>query len=154
MRLVGSVIAAQHRVTVVVVTRHVVAVAHAVMDARRMAITVGIVGVMAVPAIAVHRGTFDAGALVIGGGGGGVMTTIGAIVIRSDVIAGPTGYFAFLIGRIRRKSPRTGVGRPLIDVVILRGRFGQPLIVRTGVAAGGAARIAGGRHVGLLARRE
>src|SRR3954453_6112442 len=111
--------------TVVIVTRHIT-VAQAVMDARCIAITVALTRVAVVPALAATVVVRD-----------GVATSMIAIMIRPGVIAIPTGDRTLLIGGIRCKSARSGVGRPLIDKIVLRGRLGQPLILPAVAAAGG-----------------
>src|SRR6266478_1159886 len=81
----------------------------------------------------------------------------------------PTGYGCFLIRRIRREVAGAGIGRSLIDVVILRApndgvilqlRIGQPLVDRAaaiaaGIAIGGAVGLRARAGIGLpLARRR
>src|SRR3569833_3106125 len=62
-------------------------------------------------AIAVDRRPGDAGAVII------VIARIGIAHHR-----------ALLIGRVRREAARAGIGRSLVDVVVLRGWLSQPLI--------------------------
>src|ERR1700736_4361265 len=86
-------------------------------------------------AVAVDRGAFDAGAVI-------VAITVGAMTIAT-----------LLIGRIGREVTGTAIGRALVDVIILLLRIGQPLIGRS-AAAGVAARIKRCRDVALLARAD
>src|SRR5216684_8214010 len=117
-----SVIAAQRRVAVVIavargVTRHV---------AVAVAVAPRVERIVMAPVIGVDARAIGAGAAII------------AMVVRTTAIGVPTGHRALLIGRIRRERARTGKGRPLVDVVILRRRFrdvvlrlriNQPLIL-------------------------
>src|ERR1019366_2779337 len=144
-----SVVAAHHMLVTAIGARHAHrgAVAHAVM--RRVSVTeAGMLGiaiaVMHAPgtevpmrAVAVDRGAFEAGAIIVMGGGIGVATAIVAVVIRAVAIGAPAGYRGILIGRIRREGAGAGTGRALVDVVvlvlhrsgiILLHRIGQPLI--------------------------
>src|ERR1700710_2472859 len=56
----------------------------------------------------------------------GTCVTAAAIPVGVMTIAIPTGYRAFLIRRIRCEIAGTGIGRALIDVIILLHRIGQP----------------------------
>src|SRR5690349_14967663 len=64
----------------------------------------------------------------------------GAVIVVVARIA-ITDQRALMIGRIWREAARTGVGRALIDVVVLRVRLGQPLVSVTVAIAAAAAGI-------------
>src|ERR1700737_1835101 len=95
--------------------------------ARRIAVTgrVSIAGVRArgakvrTRAIGVDRWAFKTGAIIIMVGGVGIAAAIVAIVVRATAIGVPAGHCALLIGRIRREVAGTGIGRALIDVIVV-----------------------------------
>src|SRR5689334_18457730 len=93
---------------------------------------------------------------------GAVMPAISiAIAMVAVAIAiGPIGMAVthlrkrfFLVAAVGRERTGAGIGRALVDVVVLGGRLGEPLIAPAG-AAGAAAGIAVavGRHIGGGAR--
>src|SRR5262245_49625995 len=57
-----------------------------------------------------------------------------AIIARRALIARPPGRRGLAVDRIRRESTGTGVGRALVDVVILRLRLGETLIAPASAA--------------------
>src|SRR5229473_741982 len=130
-----SVVAAHRALMMAVITGHgrTCTVAHTVMPrvavagARTNPISVagvGAPGMVPVRVVAVDHRTFDVGGAVIAMIGGiGVAAAIIAIIIRATAIGIPAGYRAFLIGRIRREVAGTGIGRALVDVIILLHRI-------------------------------
>ena len=89
-------------------------------------------------AIGIDRRPLDADAVIIMSDGAGVTTAIVTVTIGTAAISVPTGNRAFLVGRNRGEVAGAGIGRPLIDVIVLDNRIGQPFIsppAATGVAA-------------------
>src|SRR5260221_6182817 len=85
-----------------------------------------------------------------------------AIIVWAVAIGAPVGTRTVLIGRIRREGAGAGIGRALVDIiilvvdwgaVILQRRIRQPIIAPA-AAAGVAAGIGIGRDVGLRARAD
>src|SRR5882724_7556856 len=59
-------------------------------------------------------------------------------IVRAAAIAIRAGHVAFLVGPPRRPVAGTGIGRALVDIIILLFRIGQPLAgpaAASGVAA-------------------
>src|SRR4051794_21141839 len=102
-------------------------------------------------AVAVAIRTIIRAAVGIGGRrfdrGGAI--AIAVPIATAVAVIGGRNHRVFTVGRIRRKGARAGVGRALVDVIILRGGLGETLIGAVAIAVAGPVTAATGVAAGI-----
>src|SRR3954451_24474027 len=106
-------------------------------------------------AVAVAIRTVIRAAVGIGGGrfdrGGAIAIAVPKAIATAVAVIGGRNHRVLTVGRIRREGARAGVGRALIDVIILRGGLGETLIgaIAVAVAVAGPVTAATGVAAGI-----